>query len=362
MKIVQLLPELNEGGVEVETVELNRELVKFGVTSIVVSAGGKSADQIVKDGGKHIVFDVCSKNIFTVPFRIFKLRRLIKKLEPDILHARSRVPAWFAYLANKKLYIPFVTTVHGFNSVSPYSKVMTYGDKVICVSNAVKDYIQEHYHIEEKKITVISGGIDLEKFNPESIDTQFVDEFKTRYDLNGKLIVSVVGRITQLKDIETFIHSIGLLKEKNPDLKALIVGGVHIDKQNYFENLKKLVYELNLDNEIIFTGSQSKIAEIYTLSNVVVSASKKPESFGRSVAEAIAMNTPVVATNHGGVKDIIVEGENGYFFAVGNAEDLTEQIYKANALKFDGFGYISKNFSLLKSAQEMLEVYKKLVK
>lgn len=362
MKIVQLLPELNEGGVEVEAVELNRELVKFGVTSIVVSAGGKLANQIEKDGGKHIVFDVCSKNIFTVPFRIFKLRRLIKKLDPDILHARSRVPAWLTYLANKKLHIPFVTTVHGFNSVSPYSKVMTYGDKVICVSNVVKEYIEEHYHTGEKKVTVISGGIDLVKFNPKSIDTQFIKEFKNQYDLNEKFIVSVVGRITQLKDIETFIHSIALLKEKIPDLKALIVGGVHLDKENYFENLKKLVHELNLDNEVIFTGSQSKIAEIYVLSDVVVSASKKPESFGRSVAEAIAMNTPVVATNHGGVKDIIIEGENGYLFAVGDAKDLAQNIFKANTLKFDGFEYISKNFSLLKSVQKMLEVYKKLVK
>lgn len=361
MKIVQLLPELNEGGVERGTVELNREFVKLGLESIVISNGGKQAKRIDFDGGKHIKFDVASKNPFTALWRVYKLRKLLKELNPDVIHARSRVPAWLVYIANKTLHIPFVTTVHGFNSVNAYSKVMTYGDRVICVSNSIKEHIKRHYKTPEEKITVISRGIDLEKFNPNNINLLFIDEFKKQYDLENKFIVATVGRITQLKDLETFIRAIAIAKETIPDIKGLIVGGTHKDKQNYFDSLKQLIHEMKLENKIIFTGSQDKVAEIYTLSNVVVSASKKPESFGRSVAEAIAMNTPVIATNHGGVKDIIIDDINGFLVDVGDELELTNKIILAKDLSFDGYGYIGKNFSLEQMVEKTLKVYKEVI-
>lgn len=361
MRIVQLLPELNEGGVERGTMELSRELVKLGHESIVISAGGKLAEQIKKDGGTHITFDVCSKNPFTAPFRMLQLRKILKSLNPDILHARSRIPAWLTYLANKKLHIPFVTTVHGFNSVSPYSAVMTKGDRVICVSGAIKTYIQKHYQTADEKITVIPRGIDLEKFNPKNVDAQFMDAFKEKHALRDKFIVTSVGRITQLKDLETFISAIAVLKHNHPNIVGLIVGGVREDKQEYFHSLEILVKELGLEDNIIFTGSQSKVAEIYALSDVIVSSSKKPESFGRSVAEALALDTPVVATGHGGVLDIIVEGDNGFFYLVGKSEKLAMCINKCRHLKFDGYTYISENFSLEQMVGQTFKVYRNLL-
>ena len=362
MKIVQLLPELNEGGVERGTMELSRELVKLGHESIVISAGGKLEEEIKKDGGTHITLDVCSKNPSTAPFRMFQLRKILKALNPDILHARSRIPAWLAYLANKKLYIPFVTTVHGFNSVSPYSAVMTKGDRVICVSGAIKTYIQEHYQTADEKITVIPRGIDLEKFNPKKLDAEFIDEFREEYALFDKFIVTSVGRITQLKDLETFISAIAVLKQDHDSVVGLIVGGVREDKQDYFHSLEILVKELGVEDNIIFTGSQNKVAEIYALSNVVVSSSKKPESFGRSVAEALALGTPVVATNHGGVLDIIIENENGFFYPVGDSISLAKSIDKCNDLAFNGYHYISENFSLQKMVQSTIKVYEGVLK
>ncbi len=360
MRIVQLLPELNEGGVERGTMELSRELVKIGYESIVISAGGKLQKQIEEDGGKHITFDVCSKNPFTVPSRIIKLRKLFKELKPDILHVRSRVPAWLTYLANKKLGIPLVTTVHGFNSVSAYSKIMSMGNRVICVSQAIKTYIQTYYNTPEEKITIIPRGIDLEKFNPQNIDKQFSKNFKKEYHLNNKYIIATVGRVTQLKDHQTFIHSISLLKKDNPNVVGLIVGGVRKDKQEYFNTLKVLVRELGMEDNIIFTGSQSKVAEIYALSDVIVSSSKKPESFGRSIAEALALNTPVVATEHGGVLDIIIEGENGFFYQMGESEALAKCIEKCSTLEFDGYGYISDHFSLEQMVEKTINVYKRI--
>jgi len=357
MKIIQILPELEEGGVERGTVELNRELVKRGHESIVISAGGKLAKQIEADGGKHVAFPSVSKNPFSVPFRIRALRNVLRKLSPDIVHARSRVPAWLAWFANKPLGIPFVTTVHGFNSVSRYSKVMTYGDRVICVSNAIRDYVVKHYDVPDNKLVVIPRGIDMQRFDPVRTDKEFIERFKRKYRLDGRVVISIVGRITQLKDVETFIAAIGKLKETIPDIRGLIVGGVHKDKEAYYAMLRDLVKTSGLQEHIVFAGSQSRVAEIYALSDAVVSSSKKPESFGRSVAEAIAMNTPVVATRHGGVLDIVQEGVNGYFYTPGNTEELSEKILEAQQLSFDGYTYIRQNFSLEQMVDKTIKVY-----
>jgi len=361
MRIVQLLPELNEGGVERGVVELSRELVKAGHESIVISAGGRLAAQIEAEGGRHIALDVASKNPLSAPLRMYRLRKMLATLKPDVIHARSRVPAWLAYWANRTLRIPFVTTVHGFNSVSPYSAIMTKGERVICVSGAIKRYIQTHYHTPEEKISIIARGIDLEKFNPRHLDETFTQTFKETYALEGKYIVSTVGRITQLKDLETFIRAIAELKTDYPDIVGLIVGGVREDKQAYLKRLEALVRELEIEEQIVFAGSQSRVAEIYALSDVVVSSSKKPESFGRSVAEALAMNTPVVATGHGGVLDIVREGENGYFYDVGDAKMLAQKIVAAKALRFDGYRYIASHFSLEQMVDKTLEVYRAVV-
>lgn len=358
MKIVQILPELHEGGVERGTVELARELVKRGFESVVISNGGKLVKQLEAEGSLHVKFDVCSKNPFTALMRVYGLRKILKELKADILHVRSRVPAWLVYFAKKSLHVKIVSTVHGFNSVSFYSSIMTKADSVICVSGAIKEYIQEHYNTPRKKITLIPRGIDLEKFNPQNIDETFVQKFKDEFDLHGKFIVTTVGRITQLKDLETFIKAMALLDI--PNAIGLIVGGVREDKQNYFESLQELVKSLHVN--IIFAGSQEKVAEIYSLSDIVISASKKPESFGRSVAEALALGTPVIATNHGGVKDIIQENINGYFVPIGDEKTLSNKILIAKKLKFEGFSYIQNNFSLQQMVEKTINIYKSLSK
>ncbi|MGM0518982.1 MAG: glycosyltransferase family 4 protein [Campylobacterota bacterium] len=360
LKVVQVLPELNEGGVERGTVELSREYIKRDIESIVISNGGKLVSQIEKDDGKHMTFDVCSKNILTVPLRVIKLRKILKELNPDIVHVRSRVPAWLVYFANKSLKIPFVTTVHGFNSIGFYSKIMTKADHVICVSNSIKEYIQANYKTNDNIITVIPRGIDTRLFNENSIDNSFIKKFKDEFHLKDRFVVSIVGRVTQLKDYETFIKAILEVKKSIPNVKAIIVGGVRDDKKEYYNSLKKLISTLELQNEVEFTGSQSKIAEIYSISDVVVSSSKKPESFGRAVAEAIALNTPVVATNHGGVKDIIKENKNGFFFEIGDEKQLCEKIIKAKELEFDGLEYIKNSFSLESMLDKTIEVYNKV--
>lgn len=357
MKIVQIVPELNEGGVERGVVELNKEFVKNGIENIVITKGGKLSSKIEEDGGKIVFCDVCSKNIFTALPRIVKLRKILNKIKPDIIHVRSRVPAWMVKFAKPKC--KFVSTVHGINSINFYSKIMVKADAIICGSTYTKDHIVKNYDADIEKITIVPRGVDLNKFNPNKLDNKFIYDFKKKFDIKEQdFIITGVGRITHTKDYKTQIRALSLIK----DAKLLIVGGVRFDRDNYFNELKTLISELGLKDRVIFTGSQKNIAEIYAISDVVVSSSSKPESFGRSMAESIALNTPVVATNHGGAKDIIVDGVNGYFFEVGDWKNLASQILKAKKLKFDGFDYVSKNFSLEQMVKKNIEIYTNLIK
>ncbi len=360
MHIVQILPELNQGGVERGVVEINREFVKRGHQSTVISAGGSQVPAIGNDGGRHITLDVCSKNPLSVPVRTRQLRNTLYALRPDILHARSRVPAWLAWFTNKKLKIPFVTTVHGFNSVGRYSEIMTRGDRVIYPSSAVKEYILKNYTIDESKLRYVPRGIDMDYFDPARIDSAFIQFFKQEHGLEGKTIVSTIGRITELKGIDDFIRALATVQRKRPDVAGLVVGGARHDKQAYFQSLEKLAQELGAN--ICFAGSQSNVREIHALSDLVVSATSfKPEAFGRTIAEALAMDTPVIATAHGGALDIVLDGENGLFFEPQNYRELAERIFQALELGFSNMReHIGRDFSLEHMTESELAVYREL--
>jgi len=363
VKIVQILPELNEGGVERGTMELSRELVKQGHESIVISAGGKLVEQIQRDGGTHITFDVYSKNLLTVPYRVFKLRKIIKEINPDILHARSRVPAWITYLANKALNFPFVTTVHGFNSVNAYSKVMTYGDKVICGSKFMIEHIVKHYHTPIDKIVLIPRGVDMDSFGSE-LNHDFIHDFKQKYQLNNSFIITQVARVTHWKDQKTTIKAFIEVKKHIKNAKLLFVGSVDQSRTNYYDELKKMVEDTPYHDDIIFTGNQQHIKEIFSFSDVSISASNKPETFGRANVESIFMGTPLIATNIGATADYVLEGKNGYLFDPNNDGMLAKLILKTKESTFNKeemAKYIKKNFSLQQMVEKNLNVYNRLI-
>jgi len=362
MKIIQILPELNEGGVERGVMDFNKEFVKLGYTSIVVSKKGKLSPQIHKDGGQHIELDVCSKNIFTLPYRILKLRQLIKSLSPDIIHARSRLPAWMVYFANKGLEFNFVTTIHGLNSIKKYSKIMTMGDRVIAVGDAVKQHVVKGYSLNPDEINVINRGVDIDEFNPENINTVFLEEFKNKHNLKNRYVISSIGRVTWLKDYETFIKAISKVKATIPNVTGLIVGGVRQDKQDYLNSLKDLTKKYQVEDNIIFAGSQSNIAEVYYLSNIVVNASLKMGNIGRTIVESLAMNTPVIATSYEGLTNIIEDGVNGYLIKTKDTQDLTEKILLARQTKFLSVRKsLNPDYTLNVMLQKTVKIYKELL-
>lgn len=359
--IVQLVPNLNEGGVERGVVELNAHLIKHGFKSSVITTSGKLIKQIVHDGGTVHRINIASKNPFIFIYSLFRLKKCFKQIKPDIIHARSRIPAWQAYMVNKSLKTPFVTTVHGFNHISKYSEIMTKGDVVIAVSNPIKTYIQTHYNVPSEKIRIIHRGIDPDLFNPSKLDHQWIESFKNQFGLNNTLIVSIVGRITELKDHPTFVRALQQLKNQR-SVKGLIVGGIPTSHNAYYNQLKALISELDLEEDIIFTDSQTMLPEIYNLSDMVISSSKKPESFGRTIIEALSMNTPVIASNHGGSLDIIPSHRTDLLFTPQDVGDLFHKIDTYDFTAKEKFhDYIVTHFSNDITLNKICDTYRELL-
>lgn len=363
MKVIQLLPELNEGGVERGVCDLNREFIKKGIENIVISNGGILVEQIIKDGGKHIKFDICSKNILTVPFRILKLRKLLKELNPDILHVRSRVPAWLVYFANKSLKIKIVSTVHGYNSINSYSKIMTNADQIICGSSFMIEHIIKHYNTPREKINLIPRGIDLEYFNENDLDESFIENLTNEYDLKEKIVLVQVARITQWKDQKTTIKAFSKFKAEHDDSILFLVGGYREDKEGYYSQLKELVESLGLEKSVIFLGHTSKIKEIFSIANLNISTSYKPETFGRANVEGMFLGIPLVGTNIGATSDYIIEDKTGYFFEPKNEGDLYKKLKLCFNKDFDKTfikTFSKEKFSLSSMVKKNIEVYNKV--
>jgi len=364
MHILQILPALDEGGVERGTVELNREFVRRGLVSTVISSGGRLVETIERDGGRHLPLDVKSKNPLTAPQRIWALRRALAQVRPDLVHYRSRVPGWLFVLANRTLRLPFVSTVHGFNSVNAYSRIMTAGQRVICPSTAVVEYVRSNYGTPPDKIRLVPRGIDPQLFDPARLDSAFMADFRSRYGLEGRFVVLGVGRITPLKGYDVLIRATALARQKLPQIKTVIVGGAEAARTGYEQELRKLVSDLGLGDCVAFAGSQSKVAEIYACGQVLVSGNRdKPESFGRSMAEALAMGCPVIATRFGGALDIVRDGFNGWLVEPGDEVQLADRLFQATTARFAGLREDAlARFSLDQMVSKTLAVYEEVLR
>ncbi len=319
MKTLQLVPALEQGGVERGVVEVNRALVAHGWENVVVSAGGRMAATIESDGGRHVTMDVKSKNPFTFFSRAYRLRRLLRAEKPDVVCVHSRVPGWLFAFANRALHLKWISFAHGANSISAYSRIMTAGDLVVTPSRFIADYLKSAYGTPEEKIRVIPRAVEASKFDVDNLDRDFIAAKRAEWGVDGRRVVMAVGRITQLKGYDVLIRAIALIKEsetarrsqdKMP--KLVLVGEAEALRKGVEEDLKRLVSEIGLEDDVVFAGNQQKIAECLSIADVVVSANtKKPEAFGRSMAEALVMGKPVVAAAFGGALDIVEDGVTG---------------------------------------------------
>ncbi len=312
LTILQMLPELNSGGVEKGTVEVSGELVRQGYRSIVMSSGGRLVEQILEQGGEHVQWEIAKKSPLSLR-HVWALRKFLEHNQVDILHARSRVPAWIAYFAWRGMDAEsrpkFVTTAHGLYSVNRYSEVMTKGEVVIAVSETVAEYVRENYRrVESSKIRTISRGIDPNDFPrgyraPSEWLKSWEEEFPTLAD---RPVVSLIGRMTRYKGHHEFLKIIDFLRKEVPNVRGLIVGEEDPRRKGYAQELRDEVQKRGLAEHIIFAGHRSDVREIYSITDVMLAVSSNPpEAFGRTTIEALNMGVPVVGFDHGGTGEIL---------------------------------------------------------
>jgi glycosyltransferase involved in cell wall biosynthesis len=312
LTIVQLVPSLDSGGVERGALEVSEALTRRGHRSIIISSGGRLVDKLTAAGGEHICWEIGKKTPLTLKW-VWPLRQLLRHQQVDILHARSRVPAWVGWLAWRSLRQStrprFVTTAHGLYSVNAYSAIMASGERVISVSEAVDGYLRQNYpRLNPARLRLIPRGIDPEEF-PRGYQPSrdWLDQWYQSYpQLLGRPVMSLVGRITRLKGHHDFLKIVDLVRQRQPDVCALIVGEEDPRRKAYAAEIREQVKQLGLQEHVIFTGHRPDVREIYAVSNVSLSlTAHPPEAFGRSVLEALNIGTPVVGWETGGTVELL---------------------------------------------------------
>jgi len=307
LTVMQLLPALESGGVERGTIEIAAALIAAGHKAIVVSGGGRMVAELEALGAEHITLPIGKKSFGSLRY-IPVLRRLMQEKQVDIVHLRSRLPAWLGYLAWKKLDPAtrprLVTTVHGPYTPNFYSAVMLKGERIIAVSDMIVAYIRQHYPwVDPEQVTRIYRGVDPVAFSPEyQPEPAWLARWQAEFPQTvGKWIITLPGRITRWKGQLDLLDIVERLKAENIPVHALIVGGAHPRKQQFWQEIESEIARRSLLDDVTLVGQRSDLKEIMAISDVVLSLSTKPEAFGRVSLEALSLGRPVLGYAHGGV-------------------------------------------------------------
>ena len=329
--VLQVLPELGQGGVELGTILVAEALTENGYTNYVASQGGRKEYNLERLGVKHLKLPLKSKNPITILKNANKLAEFIKKEGINIVHARSRAPAWSAYLAAKKAGVHYITTFHGTYGLGPkgikkiYNKVMTYGEKVIVISTHIKRHVMEHYGINEDKLAFIHRCVDVEKFNNSAVTQERLRTIIEQYELpTDKKLILLIGRLTRWKGQELLIDALAKIKDRG-DFHCIFTGDDQ-GRTKYTEGLIQKIKDNNMNGDFTFIKHTDDVPALMKACDIVVSASIEAEAFGRIAAEGEAMGKIVIASNIGGSLDNIKDGITGRHFIAGDAEDLSQKL------------------------------------
>ena len=377
--ILQILPSLESGGVEQGTVDMAKTLDKIGWGSCVLSAGGRMSSNFKRTKVKNLIMSsIKSKKPLCILGNTRKLVKIIKKEKIDLIHVRSRAPAWSAIKAAKKTKTPIITTFHGAYGTKGflkrrYNSSMLRVDNVIAVSEFIKAHILNYYPSyfkkSDKKIHVVPRGIDTDVFNPENVSQvraiSLIKAWKLRETAS---VIMLPGRLTSWKGHETLIYALFRLHQQEPDLnfQCVFVGG---GSSRYRKRLEKMIRINDLDGFIRFADHCDDMSAAYMASDIVVSASTKPEAFGRVVAEGMLMGRVVIATNHGGASEQIQHKKTGWLFPVNDEVALYNAIKNVLQLSSEERQKISwrakahaeKYYTKDAMCQSVLDIYKEVL-
>jgi len=372
--ILQVLPALNQGGVERGTLDIAEGILKENGKALVISAGGKLESYLKKIGAEHIKLPLNSKNPFTILLNIHRLQKVMRERNVTLVHARSRGPAWSAYYATKFLKIPFVTTFHGvYNFRSRvknyYNSVMARGERVIAVSQFIRDHIEKNYraYVDSKNIKVIYRGVDLHHFALHNVNEKNCEELKKVWGIDSKTpLILMVGRLARWKGQAILLEA---LKEMDDFKGVCVILGSSQGHENYLKELQASVNNTPIAHRVKFIEHYSDVPAAYSIASVVVHASTAPEAFGRVIAEAQAMGKFVIASSLGAPKEIIEDGKTGVLVSPGNTSELARELRaaikfsqaKQKQISKDAQKRVQELFSKQVMIDETLKVYAELL-
>lgn len=370
---MQIIPELGPGGAEQGCIDMAGALMRADAQAIVVSNGGSRVHELARIGAVHIDLPVHSKNPFVMWRNAAKIRKIIRRYSVNIVHARSRAPAWSAWQACKKTNAHFVTTCHAPYNIANetkrfYNSSIARAEIVIAISNYVASYLKNNYRIDDSRIRVVHNGIALEKFHPTAVSPERLITLSRQWRIpDGANIVMMPARITRWKGHHVLIEAINGLHRT--DIFCVLIGSDQ-GRSEYRQELEQTIRSKNLGGRVRIVDHCSDMPAAYMLAGVVVSASTDPEGFGRVPVEAQAMGRPIIATDHGGAQETIVRGETGWLVPPGDAPALTRAIDEALALQPSqrsilatrAMAHIAQNFTREQMTDGTLDVYAEVLK
>ncbi len=374
--ILQVAPELSAGGVERTVLEVTEAIVEAGGRALLASKGGRLEPEFARVGGELIRMDAKSRNPVTIKLNEGKLRQVIREEKVDLVHARSRAPAWSALAAARAEGVPFVTTYHGAYSGTiglkrAYNSVMAKGDLVIANSEWIAAHIAEVHGIDPARIVTIPRGVDLDAFDPAVVAQTRVDALRQAWGLEGdtRLVLLLPGRLTSWKGQGLALEALGLLSPEERSGLVMILAGDAQGRDGYVSDLEHQITRLGLTGHARIVPHVTDMPAAYLAAGLVLAPSTRPEAFGRVAAEASAMARPVIVADHGGARETVVEYETGTRAEPGSAPALAGAIRAMLSLGpasrasmgREGRAHISRHFSKRGLQAATLKVYKRLL-
>lgn len=370
--ILQVIPELGAGGAEQGCIDVAAAIVGASGRALIASNGGARVPELQRIGAEHIDIPVHSKNPIVMARNTRRLIKIIEEEGVDIVHARSRAPAWSAYKACQKTSAHFMTTCHApYNFENEikrqYNSVMVKGERVIAISRYVADYMVDNYGVDENIIRLIHRGIKMDRFHPTMVTPQRMIAVSDSWRIpDGANVVMLPGRITRWKGHHVLIEALARLKRD--DIFCVLIGSDQ-GRTEYTNELKQTIEEKGLTGQVRIVDHCEDMPAAYMLASVVVSASTDPEGFGRIPVEAQAMGRPIIATNHGGAMETVIPGKTGWLVPPSDAPALAKAIEEVLALGINqrallathAMAHVAAHFTVQAMCEHTLDVYTELL-
>lgn len=370
--VMQIIPELGAGGAEQGCIDVAAELVRAGAQAIVVSHGGSRIHELARMGAVHVHLPVHSKNPLVIWQNVSRIASLIRRYNVNIVHARSRAPAWSAWRACRRTGAHFITTCHAPYNIQGeakrfYNSSISCGERVIAISNYVAEYLKENYRISDTRIRTIHRGIALEKFHPTAVTPERLITLSRKWRVpDGTNIIMLPGRLTRWKGHHVLIEAIAHLRRN--DIFCVIIGDDQ-GRTGYRQELEDTIRRKGLEGRVRIVSHCDDMPAAYMLATVAVCPSTDPEGFGRIPVEAQAMGRPIIASDHGGAQETIVRGETGWLVPPGDPIALANAIEEALSLTptqrailaTRAMAHIAQHFTREQMTSKTLDVYAEIL-